>query len=452
MRAALLLSLTLLLTVLTPLSFGETAAPSTTPGFTLYPVPSGFFDAHVSGEPSVGVDWTTGSVFFQAYRQTYRARFDDSASPAAVAWANVGRGPHTVINVDPILFTDGPEGVTYAGGLDGACSILGVTRDDGATWLPMGNACASPSWDHPSIGAGPWKEPRPATATHDRVVYYCAQLGVAVFIAQCAASHDGGVTFLPAVHVNCSGVTPGLHGSVHVGPDGYAYLPFRSCAGTTGVAVTADNGLKWQGTAIPGLVAPSAGFDPDVATTPSGWVYLGYVTRDWGAGVALSKDHGRTWTKLGDVGAAAGVKSAVFTEMVAGDDGRAALVYLGSTTDGNPHDASFAGTWDLYATYTFDAGQTWTTVKLTADPVQRGWICDLGFDCTSGRNLLDFIDASVDAQGRVVAAFADGCIGDCALPTGTQPMSGSAYGVLARQSCGRSLFAAADLVNDGAPC
>jgi hypothetical protein len=447
MRAVIFLALAITFTVLVPPSFGETE-PVPDPGFTVYAAPSALSQVRNAGEPSIGADWTTGSVFFQAYTQTYRVRFDDALSPPAPAWENVGFGAHTLLNIDPILFTDSQMGVTYAGGLDGECSILGMSSDDGDTWLPMGNACASPSFDHETIGAGPWKEPRPLTATSDRVVYYCAQLT----IAQCAVSHNGGLTFLPAVHVNCSGVMPGLHGSVHVGPDGYGYLPVRSCSGTTGVSVTKDNGLKWQGAAVPGLVAPPDGFDPDVATTPSGWVWLGHTTRDWGAGVALSKNHGDDWIKFGDVGAAAGVKTVSFTEMVAGDDGRAAVVYLGSTTDGNPHDAAFAGTWDLYATFTHDEGATWQTVKITSDPVQRGWICAAGIDCGSGRNLLDFIDATVDSDGRVVIGFADGCVGACAGPAGTKAQSTSSYATIARQTCGRGLFEAVGTLNGGAPC
>src|SRR5207248_5671032 len=59
--------------------------------------------------------------------------------------------------------------------------------------------------------------------------------------------------------------------------------------------------------------------------------------------------------------------------------------------------------------YTFDGGQTWTTVNATpGDPVQRGCIWN-GGGSNACRNLLDFNDASVDKQGRVLAAYTDGC-------------------------------------------
>ena len=34
-------------------------------------------------------------------------------------------------------------------------------------------------------------------------------------------------------------------------------------------------------------------------------------------------------------------------------------------------------------------------------------------------NLLDFMDANLSKDGRVVVGYADGCIGACALPSGT---------------------------------
>ena len=421
-----------------PAGFAPIAdAAIVTPSFTTHVAPSTLLYATAAAEPSLGVNWKTGAVMYQAGPGTFRVTFNDAASPPTATWALV-RPPNSVFNVDPILFTDHVNGRTFAGGLDGPCSVMSYTDNDGASWTPMGNVCAGAAVDHPTIGSGAWsaagvQPPR----VYNRSVYYCAQSGA----VQCAVSQDGGVTFGPGVAVQCGYVDPGLHGSIHVGPDGTAYLPFKGCGSFNGVAVSPNNGVSWSQRPIPEAYSAGSGFDPDVATTKSGWAYVGYPTSQWGVGVALTKDRGATWTNFGDVAAAAGVKSATFHEMLAGDDGRAAVVYLGSTTDGNPHASSFPGLWYVYVTYTLDAGATWTTVKASTNLIQRGWICAAGINCNAGRNLLDFIDAQVDAKGRVVVAVADGCTGTC--ETGSGP-SNSGFATIVRQSGGSPLFAAHD--------
>jgi hypothetical protein len=100
--------------------------------------------------------------------------------------------------------------------------------------------------------------------------------------------------------------------------------------------------------------------------------------------------------------------------------------------------------WQLYVSTTYDGGNTWTTVDATPnDPVQKGTICGGGFNgCANGtRNLLDFMDATVDKQGRAQVGFADGCIDACSAGG---PNSFTALATIARQVNGRGLFAAYD--------
>ena len=75
------------------------------------------------------------------------------------------------------------------------------------------------------------------------------------------------------------------------------------------------------------------------------------------------------------------------------------------------------------------------------DPVQRGSICMAGTSCGNDRSLLDFIDATVDKQGRVLVSYANGCTGPCVT---AGPNSFSAQGAIARQATGKGLFAAFD--------
>jgi hypothetical protein len=85
--------------------------------------------------------------------------------------------------------------------------------------------------------------------------------------------------------------------------------------------------------------------------------------------------------------------------------------------------------------------------------VQQGVVCKNGTTCPGGppdtRNLLDFNDITVDSRGRIVAAYADGCITDnCVnLPdhsTSKEGNDGSATLTLIRQRGGMRLFAAFD--------
>ena len=159
-----------------------------------------------------------------------------------------------------------------------------------------------------------------------------------------------------------------------------------------------------------------------------------------------------------------------FPVVVAGDPDRAAFTFYGTETGGENwacgqgNDCSadgvgllnarpkFTGVWYLYVATTFDGGATWTTQNITpGDPVQRGGICG-GGDC---RNLLDFYDATIDKQGRVLIGFEDGCIspqciaGDPANPGEKNDFT--AKGVIARQSGGKRMFAALDPAEPAKP-
>jgi hypothetical protein len=100
----------------------------------------------------------------------------------------------------------------------------------------------------------------------------------------------------------------------------------------------------------------------------------------------------------------------------------------------------------MYVAYTYDGGASWTTTDATPnDPVQRGCV-ELIFATSkcSHRNLLDFNDMTVDKTGRALVAYADGCTGKCVASTASADNRYSAVGTIARQACGKGLFAAYD--------
>lgn len=411
----------LFLTVPALATIGGGAA--TPPAFTLHPAPPGV--AENAGEPSLGVDPATDAAFFQSYATTYRVTFD---AAGAATWTDVTPPQGLGLNLDPILFTDRATGVTYAGGLEGVCSVLWSTVDDGATWSPLGNACAAPAFDHETIFAGPAHAPLTG-----RNVYYCAHANVDL----CAMSPDGGLAFLPDVPTDAA-THPclGTVGHGRVAPDGTVYLPSARCQIGAGVMVSTNDGATWTTTILPSSLPPKEGFDPSLAVTTGGWVYAAFQD---GAGrmmVSLSKDQGAHFSAPKNAAAGVGLASTTYAAMVAGDDERAAVAFLGTTTPGDGLAAGFPGDWNLYVSFTYDGGQTWTTAQLTQSPVQRGWICASGITCSGGRNLLDFLDATMDARGRVLVAYADGCPPGCA----SVAASWHARITLARQAGGDGLF------------
>ncbi len=405
-----------------------------------------------AGEPSIGVSWKTGNVFIEAITQTLRVAFNDCYVPAVASWADKS-APTSATSFDPILFTDSKTGRTVVSQLissagvvpvpgDG-CSLSSFSDDDGETWVPS-EGCGTPGgYDHQSVGGGPFHAPLtrdPSLPAYPNAVYYCSQEGVTAF---CARSDDGGLTYGPGVPMYTT-QCGGLHGHVKVSPsDGTVYVPNRSCSANNtasqAVVVSEDNGLTWSVRPIPFSI-PGAN-DPSLGIGADGTVYFGYQDGDGHAKVAISHDKGLTWTNGGDVGTPFGIKNTAFPVVTAGDSGRAAFSFLGTPAAGNFQSAGFDGVWHLYSSHTYDGGQTWTTVDATpSDPVQRGCIWMQG-GSNPCRNLLDFMDSTVDKVGRVLVGYADGCVGTCVQGAS---ITRASTATIARQTAGRRLFASGD--------
>jgi len=416
----------------------STRAAVTTPSYRNYAAPSGLPNANNAGEPSIGSNWKTGNVMYAAYTSTYRVTFDDSASPPQASWVDKS-APNSIISLDPILFTDHTTGRTQVSHLAGKISLSSYTDNDGDSWTPSQGAGINSGVDHQTIGGGPFAPGLTgAVKLFPDAVYYCSQ---DIADASCALSRDGGLTFGLAVPTYSLLDCGGLHGHVKVAPDGTVYVPNKDCGGKQGVTVSTNNGTTWTVRKNPSSSAADS--DPSVGVGSNGTIYFGYQNGDGHPHAAVSHDHGATWQYDQDVGTAFGIQNTVFPAVVAGDDDRAAFAFLGTPTGGNYQDTqNFQGVWHVYIAHTFDGGHTWTTVDATPnDPVQRGSICTGGTTCGNDRNLLDFIDATVDKQGRVLVGYADGCIGACVQ---SGPNSFSAYATIARQSSGSGLFAQYD--------
>jgi hypothetical protein len=414
--------------------FAQTVAPT----YQNFVPPAGV--AADAGEPSIGVNWNTGKILFEAGLETDRVTI--SGNPATATWENVSGTTTSVVTLDPILFLDSTTGRTFVSQLAGACSLSAFSDNDGSSYTPAVGCGVPAGVDHETIGGGPFAPsliPQlPPPVGYKHAIYYCSQ---AIVDASCAISLDGGLTYGPAVPIFTLLDCGGIHGHIKVGPDGTAYVPNKNCNSNTAVISSGDNGTTWTIHPVPG--STSGDSDPSVAIATDNTVYLGWHGGNGHPMVAVSHDHGATWTNISDVGVALGIQNVAFPAMVAGDGNRAALAFLGTPTGGNAQDtANFIGVWHLYIAHTYDGGATWTLVDATPnDPVQRGSICLAGTSCGSDRNLLDFMDATVDKQGRVLVAYADGCVGAC---VNSAPNSFTAIGSIARQATGKGVFAAFD--------
>jgi hypothetical protein len=408
-------------------------------------------DPDFAGEPSIGIDWSTGAGMFMAGTAVQKVTFN--AATSKVTWSDASPFFGTSQNLDPILATDPATGTTIAGGDTGACSAMFRSTDDGASWLPT--LPCSATTDHPTVGWTP-------SALHpgSRVWYYCQQQG----LQACATSTDDGVTWIPGsadLALDCES----LHGHIRGSVDGTTYLPSSLCFDAdsnikVGGLRTTDDGATWQPYTIPYAPQPSDGFDPAVATTPDNTLYEAWGDESFHPAIAVSKDHGTTWGPKTDLASTVSppLVAATFPTLVAGDNGRVAYSFLGTSAGApgvDPFTTGFHGVWYLYTSFTYDGGQTWTTVQDTATPVQYGEI-DAGGTTTGGqRNLLDFMDSSLTKDGRVVVAFADGCLADCeaagtsgktTAQADAEALSTHAWASVAYQNAGHGLFAGYDAV------
>jgi len=442
----------------------DTPARGTAPTYANYQSPPGLGDS--SGEPSIGANFNSGHIMTQAVFDTLQVAFNTSTSPASASWL-LKDGPNTnITTLDPILFTDFQTGRTIVSQLFGTTSLSAFTDNDGATYsVSQGGGIVS-GVDHQTVGGGPFRlctadqllaTPIPCAqfaargplTQYPHAVYYASQ---DIGDAEMALSQDGGLTYELAhpmyTLVDCGG----LHGHIKVGKSGIIYVPNKNCGGTQGLIVSMDNGLTFTVQRVTGSTPGTS--DPSLGVGSKGRVYYGYVGGDGHPHISVSDDQGRSWHNDLDVGVPFGIRNAAFPEVVAGDNDRASFFFLGTPSAGDATGADtgspFDGVWHGYLATTYDGGRSWFTVDATsADPAQLGVICTQGTTCPSGtRNLLDFNDITVDQDGRVFAAYTDGCVTATCIAKGNNSSvphtrldnDQATKATIIRQSSGKGLF------------
>jgi PKD repeat protein len=427
-----------------------------------YP-PSGSSAEPSSGEFNIGFNPKSGRIMTMNIGEIWRITPPELLSPAQPEcceglWEDK-TNLTTITGVDPILFTDQKTGRTFASNSTaGANALYGFSDTDGDLWVPLAASPVSGGTDHETIGSGPYPASLSALSTpvnQGEAVYYCSQswpLGPAT----CQRSDTLGASYGPGVPAyEGNGITQcsGIHGHIHVAPDGTAWLPVRDCSGVQGGVTSTDGGVSWQEFAVPGAVPQSAGADPSIAIDSDNTAYYCYVNNEpvpEGAApeghvhVKVSHDRGQTWADDFDIGASHGIKNTVHPEAVGGSSGRAACGFIGTDVAGDYQALQFPGKWYAFIATTYDGGKTWTTVNATPnDPVQSKAGIWQGGGSHTQRNLLDFNETTVDDKGRVLYGYSDGCVSPGCI-AGTAANDFVAFMRVARQSGGKTLFASYD--------
>ncbi len=418
--------------------------------------------ANDAGEPTVGYNPLTKRAMFIAYTQANRITFKENLPAPADAlnetlpescdaqWEDKSGLVTTANTLDPLMYTDKTTGRTFNSQLSGANSLFEYSDDDGENWTPGQVGPANGGADHQGMVTGPYPENfriPPAQRPFPNAFYYCSQ---SVATAFCARSDDGAQTQGPGTtfkNLDCA--AGGLHGHPQVAPDGTLYIPDSSqCIASTGVNDSSgkvivhrslDAGVTYQQFPLPDSTGGGSS-DPSVGIAADGTLYMCYENADGRARMAVSRDRGATWINDTDIGAAAGLLYTRFPAAIAGDPDRASCAFLGTSTEGPSASLAFTGVWYPYIATTYDGGKTYVLVNLSpTDPVQgHGGVGPSG----TNRNLLDFNDLEIDENGRTIFAYADGCVGGCVKDPAAN--SFAAKGTLARQTGGRTLFAAFD--------
>jgi hypothetical protein len=162
---------------------------------------------------------------------------------------------------------------------------------------------------------------------------------------------------------------------------------------------------------------------PTAAVDSAGNVYVGWSTTK-GVYVAVSGDDGATFAPPVKVSQAP-VNSTVQPWLAAGNSGRAAIAFLGSSAASNDDNSA---TWRAYTSFAIDAAcqldvtcggsgkPAYTQLEASDHVIHTGSVCLRGLNCDTSvppgdRNLAEVTAIQIDADGLAVVAWPDDSTG-----------------------------------------
>jgi hypothetical protein len=328
-----------------------------------------------------------------------------------------------------------PDGTLYASGLSYlACSTVSRSTDRGNSWTPM-----------PLAGCGqqPLSNDRQWTATYGNDVVYTAIGDTVNAQIDLVRSSVTSPLVIPSTTLRLSRTADyQWPGTVVVDQrNGNVYTAWNTsgepnnCDGSEGSSKCApreagsDKRDRILVSALPdGATSPPAPrlvakrvfdtYDSFVtdAVDRAGNVYVVWserhpATRTTWTMLSVSHDRGSTWSKPVKVNRAP--RTSVFPWVTAGDAGRIAVSYYGTSAEGtSPQTVGKASAWHVFSSYSTDGGRTFQEYRTTG-VMHKGAICTSGTGCGEGtRNLLDFFETDLDARGCLVTAYADNTVDD----------------------------------------
>ena len=170
---------------------------------------------------------------------------------------------------------------------------------------------------------------------------------------------------------------------------------------------------------------------PVISVGRDGSLYAVWSQKGEAIYLATSTDRGKTWSPRKRVSTLTGTN--IMPWVVAGDAGRAAVVWYRSNLPGNPNNP--ASTWTLHMAQTlnaFDANPSFATVQVSQNAVHRGEICTDGTLCDAqgrDRSFLEYPSIDMDSRGAAVVVYND-----------NTNQSEGPYVMLSKQATGPSLL------------
>ena len=356
-------------------------------------------------------------------------------------------------DLDPWIYADPDFGRVFNIGLVVAGSYLSYTDDAGETW--QHSAVTDPGVnDHQSIVTALAPDANALLAPTDpafpKLVYYCVN---EVSRTGCVLSRDGGRSWVSTGGTSyfgpptspeqaeaggpfCSALTGHLQSDLK----GRIMLPAGHC-GQPYLSVSADGGTTWTQSVVSEHIRSADTHTEMFADQEGNYYYVWIDTVHFLPWMATSKDQGATWSDPVNI-APPGVHAVNFPTIVAGERGRVAITFTGTT---DPDEESTTRPWNAYVAYSANALDREplfisNIANQKGDPIHRG-------PCR-GRcgGVFDFADIQMSpVDGAFWATSSDSCVEDDGcndtyegeLPPSATP--GQANGMAIRQIGGPKL-------------